>query len=133
MTADELAEHLFDIANELNRVAAQLVDRDEKAQVATIDLRAGRRAKVSSAYAAASVYLSAGMALLDERDWDSQYELMFSLWLERAECEFLTANFDTAEHRIAELLPRASSKVDQAAVYTLNVSLRTAKSETDKL
>ena len=31
---------------------------------------------------------------------------------------------------IAELLQRASSKVDQAAVYTLNVSLRTAKSET---
>jgi PAS domain S-box-containing protein len=130
MTADELAEHLFDIASQLNRGAAQLVDRDEKAQVATIDLRAGLRAKAAAAYASASVYLSAGMALLDERDWDSQYELMFSLWLERAECEFLTANFDTAELLIAELLRRASSKVDQAAVYTLNVSLRTAKSET---
>src|SRR6266850_1502729 len=129
MTADELAEHLFDIASQLNRGAAQLVDRDEKTLVATIDLRAGRRAKASAAYASASVYLSAGIALLDERDWDRQYELMFSLWLERAECEFLTANFDTAELLIAELLQRASSKVDQAAVYTLDVSLRTAKSE----
>jgi len=54
------------IASQLNRGAAQLVDRDEKAQVATIDLRAGRRAKASAAYASASVYLSAGMALLDE-------------------------------------------------------------------
>ena len=108
MTADELAEHLFDVANQLNRGAARLVDRDEKAQVATIDLRAGRKAKASAAYASACVYFAAGMALLDERDWGSQYELMFSLWLERAECEFLTGNFDKAEQLIAELLQRGS-------------------------
>ena len=91
MTADQLAEHLFDVANQFNRGAGRLVDRDEKAQVATINLRAGRKAKASAAYASACVYFAAGMALLDESDWDSQYELMFSLWLERAECEFLTA------------------------------------------
>ena len=106
MTADELAEHLFDVANQLNRGAARLIDRDEKAQVATIDLRAGRKAKASAAYASACVYLAAGMALLDERDWGSQYELMFSLWLERAECEFLTGNFEKAEQLIVELLQR---------------------------
>ena len=117
MTADQLAEHLFDVANQLNRGAARLIDRDEKAQVATIDLRAGRKAKASAAYASACVYLAAGMALFDESDWGSQYELMFSLWLERAECEFLTGNFDKAEQLIAELLQRAASKVDQAAVY----------------
>ncbi len=34
MTADQLAEHLFDVANQLNRGAARLIDRDEKVQVA---------------------------------------------------------------------------------------------------
>ena len=53
------------------------------------DLRAGRKAKASAAYASACVYLAAGMALLDESDWGSQYDLMFSLRLERAECELL--------------------------------------------
>ena len=57
MTPDQLAEHLFDVASQLNRGAARLIDRDEKAQVATIDLRAGRRAKASAAYASACVYL----------------------------------------------------------------------------
>ena len=33
-------------------------------------------------------------ALLDERDWSSQYELTFSLWLERAECELLSGNLE---------------------------------------
>src|SRR5712671_3242536 len=129
MTADELAEHLFDVANQLNRGAALLVDGDEKARVATIDLRAGRKAKASAAYASARAYFSAGMALLDERDWGSQYELTFSLWLERAECEYLSGDFDRAGQLIGELLQRGVSKVDQAAVYHVKVRLHTVKSE----
>jgi predicted ATPase/GAF domain-containing protein len=132
MTADQLAEHLFDIASQLNRGAARLIDRDEKAQVATIDLRAGRKAKASAAYASARAYFSAGMALLDESDWGSQYQLIFSLGLERAECEYLSGNFDKAEQLTAELLARAASKVDQAAVYQVKILLHTVKSENPK-
>jgi predicted ATPase len=129
MAAAELAKHLFDVANQLNRGAALLIGRDEKAQVAAINLRAGRKAKASAAFASACVYLAAGMALLDERDWDSQYELMFNLWLERAECEFLTGSFDTAEQLLGELLQHGASKVDQAAAYHLKIRLCTVKSE----
>jgi len=128
MTADGLAEHLFDVANQFNRGAALLIDRDEKVQVATIDLRSGQKAK-ASAYASASAYFSAGMALLDEKDWASHYELTFSLWLERAECELLSGNFEKAEQLIEELLQRAASKVDQAAVYRLKVQFHVMKSE----
>jgi len=127
--ANELAENLFDLANQFNRGAARLVGRDERAQVATINLRAGRKAKASVAYASASAYFSAGMALLDDRDWGSQYELTFSLWLERAECEFLTGNFELAEQFIVELLQRGTSKVDRAAAYHFKVVLHIVKSE----
>ena len=72
MTGDGLAEHVFDVANQFNRGAALLIDRDEKAHVATIDLSAGRKAKASAAYTSALSYFSAGMALLDEEDWGSQ-------------------------------------------------------------
>jgi PAS domain S-box-containing protein len=129
MAGDELAEHLFDIANQLNRGNTELDDRGEKAQVATIDLRAGRKAKASAAYPSARVYFAAGMALLDDRDWDSRYELMFSLWLECAECEFLSGDFDKAEQLIIELLRRGTSKVDQAAAYHLKVQLHIVKGE----
>ena len=129
MAPDQLAEHVFDVASQFNRGAPRLIDRDEKVRVATIDLRAGRRAKASAAHASACVYLAAGMALLDQRDWGAQYELMVSLWLERAECEFLCGNFENAEQLIEELLEREASKVDLAAAYTLKISLHTAKSE----
>jgi PAS domain S-box-containing protein len=51
------------------------------------------------------------------------------MWLERAECELLSGNFETAEQLIVELLQRGASKVDQAAVYHLKVLLHTVKSE----
>ena len=57
MTEDDLAEHLFDVANQLNRGAVRLHDRDEKVHAATINLRAGRKAKASAAYASARAYL----------------------------------------------------------------------------
>jgi predicted ATPase len=125
MTAAQLGEHLFDLANQLNLGAGRVIDPDEKAQVAMIDLRAGRKAKASAAYASACAYLAAGMALLDEPAWGSHYEVTFSLWLERAECEFLSGHFDNAEQLIGELLARAASNVDQAAVYQVKVLLHT--------
>ncbi len=129
MTPDQLDEHLFDVASQFNRGAARLIDREEKARVAAIDLRAGRRAKASSAYASACVYLAGGMDVLDDRDWDRQYELMLHMRLERAECVFLSGNFERAEQLIAELLARAASKLDQAAVYHQKILLHTVKSE----
>ena len=69
------------------------------------------------------------MALLDERVWSSDYELTFSLWLERVECELLTGDFDEAGQLIEQLLPRAASKVDEAAVYRLKVQLQVMKAE----
>ena len=129
MTPDQFAEHLFDVANQFNRGAALLIDGDEKARVATIDLRSGRKARASAAYASGREYFSAGMTLLDERDWSSQYELTFSLWLERAECELLTGHFDTAAQLIVELLLRAVSNIDRAAAYRLKVQSHIVKGE----
>jgi predicted ATPase/signal transduction histidine kinase/GAF domain-containing protein len=128
-TAEGLTEQLFEVANHFNRGGALIVDRDEKTQVATINLRAGRKAKASAAYASARAYLASGMALLDERDWRSHYELTFSLWLERAQCELLSGNFEDAKQLIPELLKRAASKVHQAAAYDLKVRLHTVQGE----
>ena len=129
MTEDAVTENLFDVANQFNRGAALLIDRDEKVQVATIDLSAGRKAKASAAYASAGAYFSAGMALLDQRDWDNQSDLAFSLWRECAECKLLTGNFDTAEQLIGELLQRRESKIDQAAIQRLKIQLHEVKGE----
>src|SRR6266849_4228154 len=129
MTPDGLAEHRFDVGNQLKLGAALLIDRDEKVLVATIDLSAGRKAKASAAYASAGGYFSAGMALLDEGDWGSHYELTFGLWLERTECELLSGNFEKAEQLIVELLQRAGSNVEFADASCLKIHLHLLKGE----
>jgi PAS domain S-box-containing protein len=126
---EQREELIFEIVSQLNCGAALITQQEEREQLAELNLIAGRRAKATTAYASACAYLAAGMALLDDRDWGSQYELTFSLWLERAECEFLSGNFEGAEQLIMELLQRGASKVDQAAVYHLKVQLHLLKSE----
>ena len=69
------------------------------------------------------------MALVDKDDWSNRYELTFSLWLEHAECLFLTGDFETSEQYIEELFRRGMSKVDRAAAYHLKVQLHEVKGE----
>jgi PAS domain S-box-containing protein len=128
MSADELAENIFDVVNQLNRGAALIYELNEKHRVAELNLRAGRKAKASTAYAAACTYLSAGMALVNHEDWERRYGLMFSLWLLRAECEFLCGNFEDAASLISELMNRVASKTDKAAAYRLRIDLHIMKS-----
>jgi PAS domain S-box-containing protein len=129
LTDEGPIELLFDIASQLNRGAALLTDHDEKVRVAGISLRAGRKAKASAAYASAREYFAAGMALLHEIDWSNEYELTFSLWLERAECELLTGDFEMAGQLIGGLMQRAASKVDEASVGHLKVTFHVMRSE----
>jgi PAS domain S-box-containing protein len=112
LTAEELAEQLFEVANQFNRSTALLVDRTEKADIATLNLRTGRKAKASAAYASARTYFASGIALFDEQDWGIQHDLIFSLFLECAECELLCGGMEKAAQLIAELLRRAASDVE---------------------
>jgi PAS domain S-box-containing protein len=128
MSADELSENIFDVVNQLNRGAALIYELNQKHCVAELNLRAGRKAKASTAYAAACTYLSAGMALVNREDWERRYGLAFSLWLLRAECEFLCGNFEDAASLISGLIERAVSKTDKAAAYRLRIDLHIMKS-----
>jgi PAS domain S-box-containing protein len=131
MTQAEIAEAIFNVANQLNVGAALISDQEERQHAARLNLLAGRKAKASTAYSSACLYLSAGMNLIGSACWDraNRYDLAFALWLERAECELLSGNFDEAERLICQLVPRGVSRVDKAAAYSLKVVLHLIKSE----
>jgi predicted ATPase len=122
-------EAIFEIVNQLNRGAALVTARDEREQLAKLNLIAGERAKASTAYASALTYLVVGAALL-ANDSERQHELTFALELNRAECEFLTGELAAAEERLVALSTRAASTVERASVAGLRVDLYTnARSE----
>jgi PAS domain S-box-containing protein len=88
--AEKREEAIFEIVNQLNR-GAHLIDAvEDRERVAELNLIAGRRAKLSTAYDSALKYLKAGRALLAEETWERNHQLIFSIEYLTAECELLT-------------------------------------------
>jgi PAS domain S-box-containing protein len=129
---EEREETIFEIVSQLSRGAVLITEQDERERVAELNLIAGKRAKASTAYVSACAYLGSGMILLGTEGWTGRYELALDLWFERAECEYLSGNFDAAEPLISELLARAASKIDRAAAYRLEIDIHVMKSESPK-
>ena len=90
---------------------------------AELNFVAGRKAKASTAYASASNYLAAGIAVLSDEGWQKSYDLTLGLFLERAECEILNSNLEQAGI-VEALLIRARSKIDQAEICRLRMLLQ---------
>ena len=109
-----------------------ITSRDEREQLAELNLIAGKRAKASTAYASALTYLIAGAALLAEDCWERRHELTFALELHRAECEFLTGALAEAEQRLAALSTRAANTVERATVACLRVDLYTTLDQSNR-
>ncbi|MCA1442449.1 PAS domain S-box protein [Ensifer sp. IC4062] len=122
-TPAEIDTKIFEIVNQLDRGATLIQSHEEREQVAGLNLRAGKRARTSTAYASALTYFAAGRALLGDDCWERQYRLVFDLELHLAECEFLTGEFACAEKRLSALVERAATVVDRAAVTHLRQAL----------
>jgi len=123
--SEKREEAIFDIVNQLNRGAALITSLDEREQLAEFNLIAGKRAKASTAYASALIYLTVGASLLPEDAWKRRHELLFALELNRAQCEFLTGELTASDRRLELLAERATTLVDFAAVTSLRVELFT--------
>jgi PAS domain S-box-containing protein len=130
--AEKREEAIFEIVNQLNRGAALITSRDEREQLAELNLIAGRRTKATTAYASALSYLTAGAALLPEDSCDRRHELTFALELHRGECEFLTGALAEAEQRLAALSIRAANTVERATVACVRVDLYTALDQSSR-
>src|SRR6185436_10486275 len=100
------------IVSQLNRGVALISSREEREQLAEMNLIAGKRAQASTAYASALNYLIAGATLLPVDAWERRHELAFALELNRAECEFLTGALEAAEERLNVLASRAETTIE---------------------
>jgi PAS domain S-box-containing protein len=123
---------IFEIVNQMNRGAPLITSRSEREQLAELNLIAGRRAKASTAYSSALIYLDLGATLVAEDGWERRRELIFALELNRAECEFLTGHLLVAEERLAALSNRATTTVERAIVACLHMDVCTTLDQSDR-
>jgi PAS domain S-box-containing protein len=131
-SGEKREEMVFEIVNQLNRGVALIDSIEEREQVAELNLLAGDRARLATAYDSSLVYLAAGETLLAEDCWERCYALAFAMQLKRSECEFLTGELATAEERLSTLSGRAATLVHRAAVTRLRVALYTTLDRSDR-
>ena len=115
---DKLEESIFEIVNQLNRGAHLMTSIAERERIAELNLIAGRRAKISTAYASALKYLHAGRGLLTDETWKHNYDLVFSIEYLLAECELLTTDMAGAENRLSMLAERAKKRTRYRSRHT---------------
>ncbi len=116
-------DRLFEVVTHLNTGSRLIVAEAERLLVARLNLAAGRKAKMSMAYGAAAGHLEHGLELIAADHWTTQYDLVFALHLETAECQYLAGQFDAAEETFRVLLASAASALDRAQVHALRITL----------
>ena len=118
---EEVEDGVFAIVDQLNRGRQWLVDSEERCHLARLNLRAGIKAKGSTAHQAARDYFVNGIELLSDHVWENDYDLAFELHLQASECEYLSGAYERAESLFDVLSGQAHSEIDQARVYAIQI------------
>ena len=112
---------IFDIVNHLNISILKCTTKEEKIQLARLNLDAGLRAKSSSAYDAAFIYYIIGISLLSKEDWETFHTLACSLYLEAAEAAYLIGNFDEMLRLSEAVLINSSQLMEEVKAYEIRL------------
>ncbi|MEO0458366.1 MAG: GAF domain-containing protein [Cyanobacteria bacterium P01_A01_bin.114] len=121
----ELEEHIFEIVNQLNMGAALITDRVEREVLAQLNLNAGRKAKLSTAYAAAVNYFAAGLTGVE--GWQRQYLLTLALHEEAAEAAYLNGDFEPMSQWLDAIFENAATLLDSVKAYEVKIQAYVAQ------
>jgi len=114
-----LQEKIFVVVQQLNLGRIFIEDIEEKLAAAQLNLQAGNKALLSTAYEAALDYFSIGRSLLAESDWQKNYDLCLELHLKLMEAHYLNGNYQQIEDLANLIFEQASSFFDRVRAYEL--------------
>jgi PAS domain S-box-containing protein len=124
---DELEENVFNIVNQLNIGSELITNQSERDNLVQLNLTAGRKAKASTAYESALIYLEIALKTLPSDSWQRQYEMALNIHVEIVECLYLNAHFERAEILASVILQESKILLDRVKVYELLIQLYIAK------
>ncbi|MEN6464171.1 MAG: ATP-binding protein, partial [Syntrophaceae bacterium] len=103
-----------------------ITSREEKAQVADLNHRAGLKAKESAAFAPAYQFFRTGLDLLSGDSWQSRYEFTLAIHNDAAEAAYLSADHDEMERLGEVILRNARNAIDKVPFYISRISSRSS-------
>lgn len=135
MAMNESGAHedaIFDIVNHYSRCLTLVSSPSERRKLAEMNVIAGKRAKIATAYASALNYFTASRGLLPDDPWAQCRDFAFLIELEQAECQYFTGDLTSAENKLEDLARRAATTLERAAVTRLQLNLYTNLDRSEK-
>ena len=120
-TANSLSEEIFEIVDHLNVGLEQVIQQQERNEIAKLNLIAGQKAKAATAYRAAIHYFNEGLKLLNAESWQHTYDLTLALYEEAAESAYLTGDFEQMKQLALVVQNNAKTVLDTVKVYDVEI------------
>ncbi|MEH2203787.1 MAG: protein kinase [Nostoc sp.] len=124
-------ERIFEIVNQLNIGVKLITQQSERDRLAELNLLAGQKAKLSTAYTNAIEYISCGIQLLRKDSWQQQYSLTLALYEEAASAAYLMGQFDQVEEFVEQVQQHANVLIDRVKSIEIQIQSYLAQSRFD--
>jgi predicted ATPase len=125
-------EKLFDIVNQLNLGKEIISNQSKRDELAQLNLKLGKKAKISAAYQSAFNYLQLGIELLGNKGWHRKYNLALSLYVVAAESAYLKSDFEQVKKISEIVLKQAHTVLDKVKITELTILTLIAQNKPDK-
>ena len=112
-------DNLFDIVNQLNLGISLITDQSERDELVQLNLKGGRKARASTAYTAASRYLTVALELLPTESWQNQYDLTLAVYEAAADAAYLSGDFERQAQLAEIILENARTLLDKVKTYLI--------------
>ncbi|MGM0508718.1 MAG: AAA family ATPase, partial [Fusobacteriota bacterium] len=132
---NEIEEEIFNITNHLNKAYSDvnnlydIKNVDEKSMMIEFNLRAGLKAKKSSAYATAYNYFEIAIKHLDKNDWNKRYKTTLELYINACECAYLTADFESMHKYFKRIIKNSKKIEEKIRVYEIIIQSYVARNK----
>ncbi len=132
LNEQERNERIFDILLHLNKGSVLISDPVQRIEYAKLNLTAGKRAALSSAFQVALTYFETGIGLLCSDSWENHYTLCLELYSEAA----IAANICTLDDKMEQyseiVTSHATRKSDLLKIFEMKIQAYTSRNDPNK-
>lgn len=119
--ADGVDSTLCEAVSQMNRGFSILKSKEEKIDLAKLNLKAGKISSTTRSYSAAWYFFREGLNLLDDDDWQNNYHLILELTNFSLESAYIFGDYKSLEEKVLVVITKSTNFNDQLRAYYTSV------------
>ncbi|MEG4106431.1 AAA family ATPase [Microcoleus sp. S13_C5] len=129
---EQLDERIFAIVSQFNLGSDRIAIQEQRDHLANLNLKAGRKARLSAAYPASAQYCEIGLQLLatdNSDEWIRQPILTSELYIEAANSTCLIGAFERVDACVEAVLQHTSNPLEQVKALEIKIQSLIARNQ----